>query len=294
MLIDGVRVNLYGGHIFHTNSERIWKYASRFTEWRQYEHRVKAYYKGMAYSFPPNLMTYQQMGMHKDDDRLEDRLREMFFRGYSEKQWGKPLEEIPQNILKRIPMRRNWDDRYFTDKYQGLPLNGYTAWIKNMFADVEIVTEVDYLDDRGYWTDRASKVIYTGEIDRLYGYELGKLEYRSLRFETEPLLMDDWQGCATMNYTDKHVAYTRVMEWKYFGDQKITGTVITREYPADEGEPYYPVNDEKNNRLADEYKRLAERDGIYTGGRLGSYRYYNMDQVIGQALDLCARIRADA
>lgn len=279
--------NVYGGHIFHTDSARIWEYMQRFAAWRQYEHRVKAFYQGMVYSFPPNRMTYQQMGPNADTEAC---LRAMFFEGYTAKQWGRPIDQVPASVLARIPRRDNWDDRYFTDEFQGLPVHGYTVLVKNMLTGISVELGQDYLDRATFWNEKAEHVIYTGPVDALCGHVLGRLEYRSLQFRDEWVNAPDFQGCATMNYTDEAVPYTRILEWQHFWPpRERTGkSLITREYPAAEGEPYYPVSDDRNRRLYEDYRAYVagHKPNVILGGRLGTYRYLDMHQAVGAALRL--------
>jgi UDP-galactopyranose mutase len=281
---DGITVSLYGGHAFHTNSREIWDYVNRFTEWQQYENRVKAAYRGVIYSFPPNLMTLQQMGLLEDRD---GEIRKRFFEGYTAKQWGRPFAQVPEHVIKRIPIRDNWDDRYFTDTYQGLPVGGYTPMFKRLLDGIPVETLVDYMTDPEYWRRQAERVIYSGPLDALYWHNLGRLEYRSLYFEHTHHTCEDYQGAPTINYTDIHVPYTRRMEWKHWWRTSAKTTWVTEEYPqahTPANEPYYPVGDDTNRDLHRKYKALAQADGYITGGRLGSYQYLNMDQAIGAAL----------
>lgn len=291
---DGIIYNVYGGHIFHTHNKRIWEYASRFTNWQQYEHRVKAQYLGTIYSFPPNKMTLQQMDLRAHQN-IEAEIRCLFFKGYTEKQWGRKIDEVPAHILKRIPIRNNWDDRYFDDPYQGLPLNGYTPMIQQMLKGAKIELEADYLDERDYWRSKAARVIYTGPLDELYSCDLGRLEYRSLRFELKRHEVSDFQGCAAINYTDKLCDFTRRIEWKYWWrSERKPYTLVTTEWPqAYDGtnEPYYPVGDEPNRNLHHKYLLRAKKDGYIIGGRLGSYQYLNMDQAIGAGLTLALKLK---
>jgi UDP-galactopyranose mutase len=279
---DGIRVSTYGGHIFHTNSRRVWEFVNRFTTIEPYEHRVKACYYGKVYSFPPNKLTLQQLEWAYGDSGPQT-IREIFFDGYTAKQWG---DTPPPHVAKRIPIRSSYDDRYYSDKYQGLPNCGYTQMIWGMLDDIPVELGEDYTTDREYWDGHAKQVIYTGSLDELYGFDLLHLPYRSLRFEHERLA-GDYQGCATMNYTGLDVPYTRIMEWKHFGWKSHPETVITREYPlAHDGtnERYYPINTEENDALHRRYFRRAEQEGLIVCGRLGSYRYLNMDQTIAQAM----------
>jgi UDP-galactopyranose mutase len=283
----GVLRSVYGGHIFHTDNRRIWDYVNRFAEFRQYEHRVKASYQGTVYSFPPNRMTCQQLGVVPGTPEAAARIKETFFDGYSAKQWGRPIDQVPGSVIRRIPIRDNWDDRYFADEFQGLPAAGYTAMVEKMLEGIRLELNTDYLDRATFWDSQAHKVIFTGPIDALCGHVLGKLDYRSLHFEDE-WHEGDYQGCATLNYTEAEVPYTRVLEWKHFWPAQTHETLVTREYPAAEGEPYYPVNNERNQALYAQYRAYAagNKPHVILGGRLGSYKYLDMHQAIGAALRL--------
>lgn len=284
----GYYVNRYGGHIFHTNSKWIWNFVNRFTGFIQYEHRVKVNREGKVYSFPPNLMTFDQLGM-KPSPEAEQKIREMFFEGYTAKQWGRPISEVPESVIKRIPFRYTYDDRYFSDTYQGIPEYGYTRMIERMLDSIPIELNTDFGDIGSDISKIAKRVIYSGSIDELFGNTHGRLEYRSLSFETETKMTDNYIGCATMNYADPEIPWTRIMEWKHFGWRKVESgeTVVTYEYPRSHGDPYYPVETAENKELYKKYAQMAsEYKWLKIGGRLGSYRYYNMDQVIGQALTL--------
>lgn len=278
--------SVYGGHIFHTNSREIWDFVNRFGEFRQYEHRVKADYRGTVYSLPPNRMTYQQLGT--DDP---ERLREVFFAGYSAKQWGRPIDQVPDAVLARVPVRDTWDDRWFADAYQGLPADGYTRLVERMLRCVPVVLGADYLERTTWWNEQAERVIYTGPVDALCGHVLGRLEYRSLRFEDEWRDRDEL-GCATMNYPDAEVPYTRAMTWRHFWPSTIARTLVTREYPAEAGEPYYPVADERNRELYERYRvyAAASKPKVILGGRLGLYQYLDMHQAIAAARRLAGRL----
>lgn len=295
---DGILVQEYGGHIFHTNSRRIWDYVQECAEWRQYSHHVKAYYKGAVYSFPINRMTLQQTGAslpttppHGDNLRdwavsqVGETLYDMFIDGYTRKQWGRDPKSLPASIIKRIPVRDNWCDEYFSDEYQAMPQRGYTAFIAELLRGSTVELGQDYAARATYWNGKARHVIYTGALDRLFGYMLGRLEYRGLRWEHERYERPDYLGAATMNYTDADVPYTRAIEHKYFYPANTAHTIVTREYPGGD-EPCYPVNDERNNRLHSLYMRYAESRRLIVGGRLGRYRYWDMDQAIGAALEL--------
>lgn len=290
-VIDGVRVSLHGGHIFHTNSDRIWHFVNKFSDWLPYTHRVLACARGRLYSFPPNLTTYEQLGIDIGAPGFEQVLRDKFFSGYTAKQWRKSIDDLPPGILNRIPIRETSDDRYFTDIYQGLPANGYSAMITRMLDGIEVLCGVDYLEDGLDYEDNAREVIYTGPLDALYDYDLGRLAYRSLRFDTQMVKQSPYQPAATVNYCDADVPYTRIMDWGQFWPKQVAHTVITIEYPADDGEPYYPVNDAENNALHAAYMARAKALGnIHIGGRLGNYRYWNMDQAIGAAMALVERL----
>ena len=292
-VVNGISIGRYGGHIFHTNSRDIWQFVNRFAEWQFYEHRVKAHYNGKTYSLPPNLATFDQIGMEPGPE-AELLILKMFFEGYSQKQWGKPWSELPESVKRRVPIRYNYDDRYFSDRYQGLPEGGYTAMIERILSGVSLETNTDYLIDPEYWHRQARRVVYSGPIDALFNYELGRLEYRSLEFRNQVVDTPDYQGAATINYTDLSVPYTRILEWQHYGWRtNLNGTTaITIEYPRAHGEPYYPIGDVANLALYEQYaKRAAATSWLHVGGRLGSYRYYNMDQVIGQAIRLAHDLR---
>jgi len=292
---DGILIGKYGGHIFHTNHQGIWDYVNRFAEWLQYEHRVKSKYNGRLYSFPINRMTYEQFGLPISTQSTAI-LVEIFYKGYSEKQWGKPITAIPGSILKRVPVRDNMDDRYFTDRYQGMPIGGYTKFIENMLDGVEIKKKTPLGGDLAYWRSQDTKMIFTGQIDAFFGYSLGRLEYRSLEFRTMKI-DGDFQGCAAINYADAKIPYTRTIEWKYFYHQRLPYTFVTHEYPREcssMSEPYYPFRDDANEKLYKQYKELAAREPwLLVGGRLGSYQYLNMDQAIGQAMRLVEKELGD-
>lgn len=284
----GCYVNLHGGHIFHTNSRWIWEFVNRFGEWRQYEHRVKACYRGTLYSMPPNLATFDRLGLRPGPE-AEQVIRDLLFAGYTAKQWGRPIDQVPASVIRRIPIRYNYDDRYFADRYQGVPEHGYTKLVETMLDSIPVEIGVDIFDDPGYLRRRSRRLIYSGPIDALFEYRYGRLDYRSLRHVTERLDTDDYQGCATINYADADIPWTRILEWKHFGWRKQPKgeTIVTVEYPAADGEPYYPIEDDANRERYARYAELASNlPWMRIGGRLGSYRYYNMDQVIAQAFAL--------
>ncbi len=327
-----IQVHKYGAHIFHTSDRKIWEYVNRFAEFNHYINSPIAYYKGELYNLPFNMNTFsrmwgvmtpaeakariaEQIGALQitDPQNLEEQalslvgtdVYEKLVKGYTEKQWGRDCKELPAFIIKRLPLRFTYDNNYFNDRYQGIPVGGYTAMVEKMLQGIEVRTGVSYrefaveqetaegivVSDHAGNTYR--KVVYTGMLDEYFNYSLGHLEYRSLRFETEQMPQcDNYQGNAVVNYTEREVPYTRVIEHKHFEFGTQPGTVITREYPAEwrEGdEPYYPVNDERNSALLKKYQELASgRPHIIFGGRLGQYRYYDMDKVIAAALDAVA------
>ncbi len=313
--IEGINVHKYGPHIFHTNDLRIWNFINRFSEFNNYQHRIKVNYKNRIYSFPINLMTcFQIWGVNNPKqakekidslkiknenlDNLEnwilsevgEELYEIFIKGYTAKQWGKDPKELPSFIIKRIPIRLTYDDGYFMDRYQGIPVNGYTSIFEKMLdhPNIKLETGVDFFENKSLMT-RADKVVYTGKIDEFYEYRFGELEYRSLRFETK-VLDGDYQGVSIMNFTEKDIPYTRIVEHKHFEFNKNSKTVVTWEYPDSYSLgkiPYYPVNDEKNNILYKKYEKLNDDQGVIFGGRLGKYEYRDMHQIIASAI-VCA------
>ena len=325
--VEGIRVHRYGAHVFHTNDKNVWAYVNRFAEFNRFTNSPLANYKGELYSLPFNMYTFHQMwGVATPEEaaaviarqreeiageprNLEEQaislvgrdIYEKLVRGYTEKQWGRPCDQLPAFIIRRLPVRLTYDNNYFNALYQGIPVGGYTRMIERMLEGVEVRLKVDYLADREGWNARADKVIYTGPIDAYYGYELGTLEYRSLRFETEVPDTSNYQGNAVVNYTDAETPWTRIIEHKWFefgrdeNGNDLPKTVITREYPSEwkpGDEPYYPVNDEKNGTLYRAYKNLADLEKkVVFGGRLGEYRYYDMDQVIAAALQKTQKMK---
>ncbi len=320
--IEGINVHRYGAHIFHTNNKRVWEYLNRFTEFNRFTNSPVANYNGELYSLPFNMYTFNKMwGVVTPDEarkmiekqkqaagiskahNLEEQaislvgtdIYEKLIKGYTMKQWGRPCTELPAFIIKRLPVRFTFDNNYFNALYQGIPIGGYTRMVENMLDGIEVRLSTDYLKEKEELDKLASNVVYTGPIDEYFGYKLGTLEYRSVRFETEVLDMPNYQGNAAVNYTDEKNPYTRIIEHKWFefgkdeNGNELPKTVISREYssewkPGDD--PYYPVNDEKNSLLYAEYKKLAEElDGVIFGGRLGEYKYYDMDAVVAAALD---------
>ena len=312
---QGINVHKYGAHIFHTNNSQVWEYVQKFATFNRYTNSPVANYNGELYSLPFNMYTFNKMWgvitpeqarakiaeqcqeISGEPRNLEEQaislvgrdIYEKLIKGYTQKQWGRPCSELPAFIIKRLPVRFTFDNNYFNALYQGIPVGGYTKLVANLLADIDVRLEADYLKDRGEFNSLADKIVYTGPIDAYFDYSLGTLEYRSLRFDTEVLNVNNYQGNAVINYTDSETPFTRIIEHKFFefGDD-LPHTVITREYssewkPGDE--PYYPVNDSKNSALYSEYKAMAEREErVLFGGRLGEYKYYDMDQVIASAL----------
>ena len=319
--MEGIQVHKYGAHIFHTNNKRVWEYVNQFAEFNRFTNSPVANYKGELYSLPFNMYTFNKMWGVVTPQEAEARIQEQkkeaditepnnleeqaislvgtdiyekLVKGYTEKQWGRPCTELPAFIIKRLPVRLTFDNNYFNALYQGIPIGGYTKMVENMLDGIEVRLEVDYLKEKARFDSMAEKVVYTGPIDAYFNYSLGVLEYRSVRFETEVLDMPNFQGNAAVNYTDRETPWTRIIEHKWFEFGKdengndIPKTVISREYSSEWNvgdEPYYPVNDEKNSALYQKYKVLAAKeDKIIFGGRLGEYKYYDMDAVIDSAL----------
>ena len=320
--VNGINVHKYGAHIFHTSNKEVWEFANKFADFNRYTNMVVANYKGELYSLPFNMYTFNKMwgvvtpaeaqakleeqralGAVAEPKNLEEQaisligpdIYNKLVKGYTEKQWGRKATELPAFIIKRLPVRLTYNNNYFNDNYQGIPIGGYTKWIENMLEGIEVRLNTDYLEQRDTLDKLASKIIYTGMIDEYYNYSLGNLEYRSLRFETEEMPdIDDYQGNAVINYTDAETPYTRVIEHKHFEFSTCKGTVVTREYPADwkmGDEPYYPVNNDKNNELYAKYRELADNDPrVFFGGRLGKYKYNDMDDTIADATEDFSKI----
>lgn len=325
--VDGIHVHRYGAHIFHTDNDEVWQYVQRFAVFNRYTNSPVANYNGKLYSLPFNMYTFNSMwGVRTPDEareiikkqieeagikepsNLEEQaislvgtdIYEKLIKGYTEKQWGRDCKDLPPFIIKRLPVRFTFDNNYFTSRYQGIPEGGYTRMVENMLDGTEVRLGEDYFEDREKWNSIADKVIYTGPVDAYFDYSLGYLEYRSVRFETEKLDTPNYQGNAVINYTDRETPWTRIIEHKWFQFGKddngndIPKTVISREFssewkPGDE--PYYPVNDEKNGELYRKYKELADKEeNVIFGGRLGEYKYYDMDQVIASALGMAEKI----
>lgn len=311
---DGIIVHMYGAHIFHTNKAKIWNYARQFADFNDYRHKIVANYKGEIYSLPFNMYTFDKLwGVQTEEDvrnkideqtqkcdlgmdtvegfaikRLGYDVYERMIKGYTEKQWGRECSKLPASIINRVPIRYTYDDNYFNDIYQGIPEDGYTSMVARMLENIDLQLGTDYISNMNYFHKRARKIVYTGSIDSYYQYVYGKLQYRSLYFEHEKMNTSNFQGRAVVNYTDKETPWTRIIEHKWFSSKESKGTIITREYPRIcemSEEPFYPINDIKNNDRYAKYYRLAHKDvKVIFGGRLGEYRYYNMDQVIDSAL----------
>ena len=324
--IEKIHVHKYGAHIFHTNNKEVWEYVTKFAEFNRFTNSPVANYKGELYSLPFNMYTFNKMwnvitpqeaaakieeqrkeaGITEPQNLEEQAISlvgkdiyEKLIKGYTEKQWGRDCKDLPSFIIKRLPVRLTFDNNYFNALYQGIPVGGYTKMVANMLDGIEVRLNTDYLENKDELDKLAEKVVYTGAIDAYFDYKLGALEYRSVRFDTEVLDTLNFQGNAAVNYTDRETPWTRIIEHKWFEFGKddegndIPKTVISREYSSEwkvGDEPYYPVNDEKNGKLYQEYKKLAEDEkNVIFGGRLGEYKYYDMDAVIASALGLCER-----
>ncbi len=315
--IEGINVHLYGAHIFHTSNKTVWDYVNRFATFNRYTNSPIAYYKGEVYNMPFNMNTFSRLwGVFTPEEakaKIAEQVREAGITepknleeqaislvgrdiyeklvcGYTEKQWGRRATELPSFIIKRLPVRFTYDNNYFNDKYQGIPEGGYTKMVEAMLDGIDVQLSCDYFENREKYDSMAKKVLFTGMIDQFYDYRFGELEYRSLRFETEVLECDNYQGNAVVNYTEYEIPYTRIIEHKHFEFGTQEKTVITREYPAkwEKGdEPYYPMNDDKNNELYLKYKALGDmEEKIIFGGRLGMYKYFDMHHIVDEALKL--------
>ncbi|WP_166244257.1 UDP-galactopyranose mutase [Paenibacillus turpanensis] len=313
--VEGIQVHKYGAHIFHTNNKNIWDYVNRFAEFNRYTNSPVANYKGEIYNLPFNMNTFNRLwGVVTPDEakqKIEEQKRaagiteprnleeqaislvgsdiyEKLIKGYSEKQWGRPASELPSFIIKRLPVRFTYDNNYFNDQYQGIPIGGYSKIIEKMLEGIDVRLNVDFFEHREQLAALAGKVVFTGMIDQYFGFKHGVLEYRSLHFETKILDTDNYQGNAVVNFTDRETPYTRILEHKHFEFGTQEKTVVTEEYPLEWKpglEPYYPINDAKNNSVYKKYKELADNEpNVIFGGRLASYKYYDMHQVIGEAL----------
>ena len=316
-LDENINVHKYGAHIFHTNNKEVWNYINQFADFNRYTNSPVANYNGELYNLPFNMNTFYQMWGVKTPEEAQAKINEQksefkienpknleeqaisligkdiyekLIKGYTEKQWGKKCDELPSFIIKRLPVRYTFDNNYFNDLYQGIPIGGYTKIIEKMLDGIEVKLNTDFFDDKEKWLNVADKVIFTGMIDQYYDYCYGELEYRGLNFEFETLDMENYQGNAVINYTDAETPYTRIIEHKHFENSDSPKTIITKEYPKSWSkgeEAYYPLNDDKNSELFKKYQELAKKEGkVIFGGRLGMYQYYDMWQVIDEALKL--------
>ena len=322
---EGINVHMYGAHIFHTNDKSVWNYITQFAEFNRFTNSPVANYKGELYSMPFNMYTFNKMwGVVTPEEaaaKIEEQKKEItgepknleeqaislvgrdiyekLVKGYTEKQWGRDCKELPAFIIKRLPVRLTFDNNYFNALYQGIPIGGYTKMVENLLDGIEVRLNTDYLEHKAELDALADKVVYTGPIDAYFGFKLGTLEYRSVRFENETLDIPNFQGNAAVNYTDRETPWTRIIEHKWFEFGKdedgndLPKTIISREYSSEwkaGDEPYYPVNDEKNGQLYAKYKELADKEtGVIFGGRLGEYKYYDMDTTIASVLDMCKK-----
>lgn len=323
--VEGINFHKYGAHIFHTNNTEVWNYVNRFATFNRFTNSPVANYKGELYSMPFNMYTFNKMwGVVTPEEaaaKIEEQKKEItgepqnleeqaislvgrdiyekLVKGYTEKQWGRDCKELPAFIIKRLPVRLTFDNNYFNALYQGIPIGGYTKMVENLLDGIEVRLNTDYLEHKAELDALADKVVYTGPIDAYFGFKLGTLEYRSVRFENETLDIPNFQGNAAVNYTDRETPWTRIIEHKWFEFGKdedgndLPKTIISREYSSEwkaGDEPYYPVNDEKNGQLYAKYKELADKEtGVIFGGRLGEYKYYDMDTTIASVLDMCEK-----
>lgn len=313
-----IHVHVYGAHIFHTNNEEVWNYLNRFTTFNRFTNTPVANYKGEIYSLPFNMFTFNKMWnaatpqeareiidkqrqeIDHEPRNLEEQaislvgrdIYEKLIKGYTEKQWGRPCTELPAFIIRRLPVRFTYDNNYFNARYQGIPIGGYTQMVANMLDGIEVQTGQDYLKNREHWNSMADRIVFTGPIDEYFNYSLGPLEYRKVEFETELLDMENFQGNAAVNYTDTDTPYTRIIEHKWFEDLGSPVTIISKEYSSEwkvGEEPYYPIGDEENKALYEQYRQLAQQEkNVRFGGRLGEYRYYDMDAAAASALHAAA------
>ncbi len=313
--IAGINVHTYGAHIFHTNDQQIWDYVNQFVKFNHYVNSPIANYKGELYNLPFNMNTFYQLWKVKTPSEAKAKIQSQLegvaikkpanleeqalslvgrdiyvklIKGYTEKQWGRPATQLPAFIIKRLPVRFTFDNNYFSDKYQGIPIGGYNKLIDGLLEGIDLRLGIDYFTDRTYWDSQAENIVFTGKIDQYYDYRFGQLNYRSLKFEHEIKPVENFQGNAVVNYTEGEIPYTRIIEHKHFEFGTQQQTVVTKEYPQDwddTKEPYYPINDEQNNETYLRYRALADREvRVLFGGRLAEYRYYDMHQVIGSAL----------
>lgn len=319
--IAGINVHYYGAHIFHTDKKEIWDYINQFAEFNNYINSPIANYKGEIYNLPFNMNTFSKLWniatpeeakaiiekqkaefKIKEPKNLEEQalslvgkdVYEKLIKGYTEKQWGRKCSELPAFIIKRLPVRFTYDNNYFNDRYQGIPIGGYTQIFEKLLKNVDVELNVDYFDDRAKYDNLAEKVLYTGTIDRFYDYQAGVLEYRSLEFVHKTLDIDNFQGNAVVNYTDRETPFTRIIEHQHFEFKKGNSTVVTYEYPklwTKKDEPYYPINDDKNFKILEKYQQLAKKESKHIfGGRLAEYKYYDMDDVVEEVLKIVETI----
>lgn len=312
---EGINVHKYGAHIFHTNDKTIWDYVNSFVEFNRFTNSPMANYKGELYNLPFNMNTFYKLwGVKTPEEaklKIQQQIKDLnikkpknleeqalslvgpdvynkLIKGYTEKQWGRPATELPAFIIKRLPVRFTYDNNYFKDKYQGIPIGGYNLLIDGLLKGIEVITNVDYFKEKENWDKKAKQIVFTGKIDEYYNYQFGKLNYRSLKFDHETLDIENYQGNAVINYNEREVPYTRIIEHKHFEFGTQPKTIITKEYPQewdDSKEPYYPINDTKNGDLFNKYKKMAQKEeNVIFGGRLAEYRYYDMHQVIASAL----------
>jgi len=313
--VEGINVHRYGAHIFHTNDKAVWDFVNSFVEFNRYTNSPVAEYQGKRYNLPFNMNTFYQLWGVKTPQEAKDKLTneislfkvktpanleqqalslvgrdiyEKLIRGYTEKQWGRPATELPAFIIKRLPLRFTYDNNYFNDKYQGIPIGGYNKLTEGLLEGIEVRLNSDYFADRSKWDKIAENIVFTGHIDQYYDYRFGQLEYRSLRFEHELLDMENYQGNAVVNYTGREIPYTRIIEHKHFEFGKQEKTVVTREFPDEwtrGKEAYYPINDERNNTIFEKYRALSKQEEkVIFGGRLATYQYYDMHQIVASAL----------
>ncbi|OOV17348.1 UDP-galactopyranose mutase [Flavobacterium sp. LM4] len=313
--IKGINVHKYGPHIFHTNDKNIWDYVNSFVKFKDFTYSPLANYKDTLYNLPFNMNTFYQLWNIKNPVEVEEKIKnqvkeagfirpknleeqaismvgkdiyEILIKGYTEKQWGRKAIDLPTFIIKRLPVRFTYDNNYFNDKYQGIPIGGYNKLIEGLLKDIEVKIGVDFFENRNELTKLATRIVYTGKIDEFYDYKYGHLEYRSLRFEHEFMSIPNYQGVSVVNYTEKNIPYTRIIEHKHFEFSKLSGTIVTKEFPQEwkpGTEAYYPINDDYNNKILKKYNELIKKENnVIFGGRLAEYKYYDMHQVIASAL----------
>ena len=318
---EGINVHVYGPHIFHTNDDGLWKYVNQFTSFNHFVYSPLANFNGELYNLPFNMNTFYQLLKVKTPQEAEQKIKEQIeslkitepknleeqalklvgtdiyeklIKGYTEKQWGKACKDLPAFIIKRLPVRFTYNNNYFNDKYQGIPIGGYNTITQALLKNIEAKTNIDFFEDIDFWKSKCKTLVYTGKIDEYFGYQFGELEYRSLQFEHETLQQENYQGVAAVNYTDATTPYTRIIEHKHFEFGTQPTTIITKEYPQSWSkgmEPYYPINDDKNTAIFKQYRALADaQTNVIFGGRLAEYRYYDMHQVIASALVKVAEV----